>query len=112
MNGAVSLAYVQRQLLPTLQPGDIAIMDNLNAHKVAGVCSAIEAVSTRSAYLPPYSPDLDPIETVFSKLKALLRSAAERTVETLWRTRGRLLGGFSESDCGVISASSDTVTPT
>jgi len=99
INGAVFLAYVQQQLAPTLRPGDIVVMDNLNAHKVAGVRIAIEAVGARVAYLPPYSPDLNPIETVFSKFKALLRSAAARTIETLWQTCGRLLDDFSESEC-------------
>jgi transposase len=99
INGPVFLAYVQQQLVPTLQPGDIVIMDNLNAHKVAGVRAAIEGAGARVAYLPPYSPDLNPIETVFSKFKSLLRSAAERTVETLWNTCGKLLDEFSESEC-------------
>ena len=99
INGAVFLAYVQQQLVPTLRRGDIVVVDNLNAHKIAGVRTAIEAVGARVAYLPPYSPDLNPIETVFSKFKALLRSAAERTVETLWHTCGRLLDQFSEPEC-------------
>ena len=99
INGAVFLAYVQQQLVPTLRPGDIVVLDNLSAHKIAGVRTAIEAVGARVAYLPPYSPDLNSIETVFSKFKSLLRSAAERTVETLWHTCGRLLDQFSESEC-------------
>jgi len=102
INGAIFLAYVQQPLVPTLKPGDIVIMDNLNAHKVAGVGAAIEAIEAagaRVAYLPPYSPDLNPIETVFSKFKSLLRSAAERTVDALWQTCGKLLDEFSESEC-------------
>jgi transposase len=99
INGAIFLAYVQQHLAKTLRPGDIVIMDNLRAHKVAGVRPAIEAAGARLAYLPPYSPDLNPIETVFSKFKSLLRSAAERTVEALWQTCGRLLDEFPESEC-------------
>ena len=99
INGAIFLAYVQQQLVPTLKRGDIVIMDNLNAHKVAGVRTAIEAASARVAYLPPYSPDLNPIETIFSKFKSVLRSAAERTVETLWQTCDKLLDVFSEPEC-------------
>lgn len=99
INGAIFLAYVEQYLVPTLRPGDIVIMDNLSAHKVTGVSNAIEAAGARVAYLPPYSPDLNPIETVFSKFKSLLRSAAERTVEPLWRTCGQLLDQFPESEC-------------
>ncbi len=99
INGAIFLAYVQQQLVPTLRAGDIVIMDNLNAHKVAGVRSAIESAGARVAYLPPHSPDLNPIETVFAKFKSLLRSAAERAVETLWKTCGRLLDESPESEC-------------
>lgn len=99
INGAIFRAYVEQHLAPTLRPGDIVIMDNLGAHKVAGVRAAIEAAGARVAYLPPYSPDLNPIETVFSKFKWLLRSAAERTVETLWNTCGKLLDEFTESEC-------------
>jgi transposase len=99
VNGAVFLAYVRQQLVPTLRAGDIVVLDNLSAHKVAGVREAIESVGAQVWYLPPYSPDLNPIETVFSKFKALLRTAAERTVEALWTTCGRLLEQFSEAEC-------------
>jgi transposase len=99
MNGRIFLAYVQQQLVRTLQAGDIVVMDNLAAHKVAGVREAIEAVGARVAYLPPYSPDLNPIELVFSKLKWLTRSAAERTVEGLWTLLGRLLDHFPPDEC-------------
>lgn len=99
MNGRIFLAYVQQQLVRTLRPGDIVVMDNLAAHKVAGVREAIEAVGARIAYLPPYSPDLNPIELVFSKLKWLTRSAAERTVEGLWNLLGRLLDHFQPDEC-------------
>jgi transposase len=99
MNGAVFLSYVQQQLAPTLSEGDIVIMDNLAAHKVKGVREAIAAVGARVVYLPPYSPDLNPIELVFAKFKALLRSAAERTVEGLWQTCGQLLDRFPSTEC-------------
>lgn len=99
INGAIFLAYVEQHLLPTLKPGDIVVMDNLSAHKVAGVQTAIEAVGARVLYLPPYSPDLHPIETVFSKFKWLLRSAAERTVDALWAACGRRIDEFTESEC-------------
>jgi transposase len=79
--------------------GDIVIMDNLGAHKVAGVRTAIEATGAELRYLPPYSPDLNPIELAFAKLKALLRTAASRTVEALWRAIGRLLDAFTPAEC-------------
>jgi len=81
INGARFLAYVEQALVPTLRPGDVVVLDNLSAHKVAGVRAAIEAAGAELLYLPPYSPDLNPIELAFAKLKALLRSAASRTVE-------------------------------
>jgi transposase len=99
INGAVFLAYVQQQLAPTLQPGDIVVMDNLAAHKVAGVRQAIEAVGAQLVYLPPYSPDYNPIELVYSKLKWMLRSAAERTVDGLWKLLGKLLDRFPAEQC-------------
>ena len=98
INGEIFLAYVQQQLLPTLRAGDIVIMDNLSAHKVAGVREAIESVGARLMYLPPYSPDFNPIETVFSKFKWLLKSAADRTVETLWQRCGQLIEHFKETE--------------
>jgi len=84
MNGEAFLVYVQKVLVPTLRPGDIVVMDNLPAHKVAGVRTAIEAAGACRRLLPPYSPDLNPIENAFAKLKALLRKAAARTVPDLW----------------------------
>ena len=99
MNRAAFLVYIDKILGPTLKPGDIVIMDNLSAHKVAGVEAAINAVGARVLYLPPYSPDFNPIETLFSKFKYLLRSAAERTVEALWTTCGKLIDEFPESEC-------------
>ena len=88
-----------QHLVPTLGRGDIVVMDNLSAHKVAGVREAIETVGARGLYLPPYSPDLNPIEVIFSKFKWLLKSAAARTVETLWSVCGKLLDRFSEEEC-------------
>ena len=99
MNGAVFLAYTQQHLVPTLCRSDIVILDNLSAHKVAGVRAAIEAAGAQLVYLPPYSPDLNPIEQVFAKLKTLLRSAAERTVSGLEATIGQLLNRFSAQEC-------------
>ena len=83
INGAAFQAYVDQVLVPTLKPGDIVIMDNLGSHKGSGVREAIEAAGASLFYLPPYSPDFNPIEKAFSKLKALLRKAAARTVESL-----------------------------
>jgi transposase len=91
MTGAVFRAYVEQMLAPSLQPGDVVVMDNLRAHKVAGVREAIQAVGASILYLPPYSPDLNPIEQFFSKLKALLRKAAARTKEALWAAIAELL---------------------
>lgn len=99
MNGALFLAYVRTFLCPTLHPGDIVIADNLSSHKVAGVREAIETVGATLCYLPPYSPDLNPIEKLFAKLKALLRKAALRTVDTLWTKLGELLDAFSAQEC-------------
>jgi transposase len=99
MNGALFLAYVRTFLCPTLRCGDIVIADNLSSHKVAGVREAIEAVGATIRYLPPYSPDLNPIEKLFSKLKALLRKAAKRTVQALWDEIGNLLDEFSAAEC-------------
>src|SRR4051794_10354056 len=91
MNGNVFLAYVEQILAPSLAAGDIVVMDNLSAHKVPGVREAIEAAGARLLYLPPYSPDFNPIEQLFAKLKALLRKAAERSLDGLWRRIGELL---------------------
>jgi transposase len=99
INGAIFLRYVQQHLVPTLQPGDMVVMDNLNAHKVAGVREAIESVQAQVLYLPPYSPDFNPIEQVFAKFKGRLRSAQERTVEALWRRCGEVLDQFQEAEC-------------
>lgn len=99
MNGEIFRAYVKRCLVPTLSSGDIVIMDDLPAHKVAGVRDAIEAAGAILLYLPPYSPDFNPIEMLFAKVKALLRRAAERTIASLWDAIGHLLDDFSADEC-------------
>jgi transposase len=99
VNGDIFLAYVRQQLVPTLRPGDAVIMDNLSSHKRAGVREAIEAAGATLLFLPPYSPDLNPIEQAFAKFKWLLKSAALRTVEALWNTCGQLLDRFTETEC-------------
>jgi transposase len=99
MDGEMFLAYVHQFLCPTLQPGDTVILDNLSSHKVAGVEAAITATGAIVRFLPPYSPDLNPIEKFFSKLKARLRKAAARDLEALWKETGELLNTLSASEC-------------
>jgi transposase len=99
MNRPAFLAYVRQVLVPELEPSDIVIMDNLPAHKGHQVREAIEAAGAILLYLPPYSPDFNPIENAFAKLKALLRKAAERTVDGLWRLIGILIDTFSPQEC-------------
>ena len=99
MDGEVFLEYVRSVLCPTLTPGDIVILDNLGSHKVDGVEQAILATGATVLYLPPYSPDLNPIEKLFSKLKALLRKAAKRSVDALWQEIGTLLDSISSEEC-------------
>jgi transposase len=99
VNGDLFVAYVEQQLVPALQPGDVVVLDNLSSHKRARVREAIEAAGCRLEYLPPYSPDLNPIELAFAKLKALLRKAGERTVEGLWQFLGRALDAFGAQEC-------------
>ena len=99
MNGPMFLAYVKQGLVPTLKRGDIVVMDNLPAHKVAGVERAIEAAGATLRYLPSYSPDLNPIEPAFSKVKAHLRKAAEHTIPRLLRAIGRIATDFSPREC-------------
>ena len=99
LNGEYFLAYVKQQLVPTLQPKDLVLLDNLSSHKVAGVREAIAKAGAEVWYLPPYSPDFNPIENLFSKLKALLRKATERTVEGLWRKIGELVENFTPDEC-------------
>lgn len=100
ITGEVFKAWVEQHLVRELRPGDIVVMDNLSSHKVAGVVAAIEAVGASVRYLPPYSPDLNPIELAFSKFKKLLRDGAERTTDKLWSLCGRALDLFSASECG------------
>ena len=99
MNGKAFKTYLQTQLVPTLRPGDIVICDNLAAHKVAGVKEIIESAGAKIFYLPPYSPDLNPIEQAFAKLKTLLRKAMARSFDALWKTIGRLLNLFKSKEC-------------
>jgi transposase len=98
MNGNAFLAYVEQVLVPTLTP-DVVVMDNLSAHKVPGVRQLIEAAGAELLYLPPYSPDFNPIEQLFAKLKALLRKAGERSVPSLWNRIAELLGAFTPEEC-------------
>ena len=100
MNGPAFKAYVEQVLVPELKPGDIVVMDNLPAHKVKGIREAIEGAQASLLYLPPYSPDFNPIEMAFSKLKALLRKVTPRTVENLWETIGKLIDAFTPEECG------------
>ena len=99
MTGEVFRAYVEQMLAPALRPGDVVVMDNLPAHKVAGVEVAIRRAGASLLYLPPYSPDLNPIEQLFAKLKNLLRQAAARTKDALWATIGMLLDEFTPDEC-------------
>jgi transposase len=99
MTGAAFRAYVEQFLAPALAPGDVVVLDNLTAHRVDGVRQAIAAAGASLLYLPPYSPDLNPIEQLFAKLKALLRKAAARTRDALWTTIGRLLETVPKSEC-------------
>jgi transposase len=104
MNGPSFKAYVEQILAPTLRRGDIVVMDNVSVHKVAGVRQAIEARGATLVYLPPYSPDLNPIELFFSKLKAILRKAAANSIESLWTVIGSCLKFFSPGQCAAFLA--------
>jgi transposase len=99
IHGSLFQAWVEQHLVQVLRPGDVVVMDNLSSHKGAGVARAIEAVGATLRYLPPYSPDLNPIELAFSKFKKLLRDGAERTTEKLWQLCGKVLDLFTESEC-------------
>lgn len=99
MNGPAFLAYAEQVLAPELRPSDIVVMDNLPAHKISGVREAIERTGALLLFLPPYSPDFNPIEMAFSKLKALLRKAAARTVDDLWSTVAQCLDAFKSHEC-------------
>ena len=98
MNGAASKAYIAQVLVPTLSPGDIVVMDNLAAHKHALIRETIEAAGATLLYLPPYSPDFNPIENAFAKLKAILRKAAARTLDDLWDVIGEALSAFTPDE--------------
>ena len=95
MNGGIFRAWTEQFLAPLLEPGDIVVMDNLPSHKVSGIREAIQAQGAMLLYLPPYSPDLNPIEQVFAKFKAALRKAAARTVTKFWREIANTLKTFS-----------------
>ena len=106
INGRSFLAYIQQCLVPTLQRGDVVIMDNLGSHKGRAVRATLRAAGAKLFFLPPYSPDLNPIEQVFAKLKTLLRKADERSVEATWRRIGSILGHFSPRECAAYLANS------
>ncbi len=99
MDGDAFHAYVTHVLVPELTPGDIVVMDNLPAHKVSGVRHTIEAAGASLLYLPPYSPDFNPIEMAFSKLKAILRKAAARTIDNLWQVIAEAIDDFTPAEC-------------
>lgn len=99
INRAAFETYVEKVLVPELRPGDTVIMDNLSSHKGPRVRTMIEAAGAELLFLPPYSPDFNPIENAFAKLKALLRKAAERTVEGLWNAIGQIVGSFTPDEC-------------
>jgi transposase len=106
INAACFLGYVEQFLVPTLSPGDVVIMDNLSSHKRPVIRAAIRSVGARLLFLPPYSPDLNPIEQVFAKLKHLMRKAAERTAEGTWKRIGTLLDEFPPTECAAYLANS------
>jgi transposase len=99
MDGAAFLTDLRHCLVPTLKRGDIVVMDNLPAHKVAGVRNILEKAGAQLYYLPPCSPDLNPIENAFAKLKSLIRGAAERTIDGLQKSIGKARDAFSETEC-------------
>jgi transposase len=106
MDGESFRAYVEQCLVPTLRQGDIVVMDNLASHKVAGIKQAIEGAGAELRYLPPYSPDLNPIEQLFAKIKALLRKAAARTYDTLITAIADALTKVAPTECGNYLANS------
>lgn len=99
INGDLFRAWVEQFLVPTLRPGDIVVLDNLGSHKGIATRKAIRAAGAHLLFLPPYSPDLNPIEMVFAKLKTLLRKADERSIAAVWNRIGKLLGTFSPAEC-------------
>jgi transposase len=99
VNGEIFLTYIRQVLVPTLRKGDVVAMDNLGSHKVPGVRDAIEAAGAALIYIPPYSPDLNPIEMVFAKIKSVLRKKALRTVEALWKELGEISKCIGPTEC-------------
>jgi len=112
INGRSFTAYVEQVLVPSLQPGDIVVLDNLGSHKGKAARNAIERAGAELRFLPPYSPDLNPIEQVFAKLKTLLRRVAPRTRSTLWQRIGTLLDRFSPVECQNYISNAGYATPT
>jgi transposase len=99
VNGEIFLTYIRQVLVPTLRKGDVVVMDNLGSHKVPGVREAIEAAGATLIYIPPYSPDLNPIEMVFAKIKSIPRKKALRTIEALWKQLGEISECISPTEC-------------
>lgn len=99
INGEIFLLYIREVLVPALSPGDVVVMDNLGSHKGRKARAAIRKAGAHLLFLPPYSPDLNPIEQVFSKLKHLMRKAQPRTIEETWRSAGTLLDRFTPEEC-------------
>ena len=99
INGTIFRSYIEQMLVPELRPGDIVVLDNLGSHRAQAIRQTVCAAGAKLAYLPPYSPDLNPIEQVFAKLKTLLRKANERSVEATWTRIGALLDAFSPDEC-------------
>lgn len=106
INGETFLAYVEQVLVPALKPGDIVVMDNLSSHKARAVRTAIRKAGARLFFLPPYSPDLNPIEQAFAKLKHMMRKAQERSFDACWSRVGQLLSGFTKQECANYLANS------
>jgi len=99
INGAIFLVYIEKILAPTLSPGDVVVLDNLGSHKGKAARAAVRAKGAHMIFLPPYSPDLNPIEQVFAKLKHLMRNAQPRTIEATWRKAGEIINLFSPAEC-------------
>jgi transposase len=110
MDGDAFRVYIAGFLAPTLKPDDIVIMDNLPSHKVTGIREAIEATGAKLLYLPPYSPDLNPIEQAFSKIKAMLRKAAARSIDALYKAIARIIGTISPNECAAYLTNSGYLT--
>ena len=106
INGEIFLTYVEEVLAPTLSPGDVVILDNLGSHKSADVRRTIRKTGAHVIFLPPYSPDLNPIEQAFSKLKHIMRKAQNRSIDTLWRSAGELIANFTPQECANYFANS------